>query len=109
MKKTKSRKDPRGSSPKKAAGHRPVRTKPPAAKAVKSSQPASRKSKVSMAGKPAPPVRRKSTPEEIAHQQAMERFEHGLQLFNQNQFAKARAFFERLRANPARELAERAR
>ena len=39
----------------------------------------------------------------------MQRFESGLQLFNQNQLSKARAVFERLRENPAPELAERAR
>jgi tetratricopeptide (TPR) repeat protein len=56
-----------------------------------------------------PAVRRKPTPEEIAHQNSMARFENGLQLFNRNQFRKARGIFERLTENPARELAERAR
>jgi tetratricopeptide (TPR) repeat protein len=39
----------------------------------------------------------------------MSRFEGALELFNRNQFSKARAIFERLMENPARELAERAR
>ena len=54
-------------------------------------------------------MRRRLTPQEIAHQNSMARFENGLQLFNQNQFARARGIFERLTKDPARELAERAR
>lgn len=54
-------------------------------------------------------IRRKPTAEEIAHQQALERFEHALQIFNQNQFAKARGLFEKLLETTAPELAERAR
>lgn len=38
----------------------------------------------------------------------MERFENALQLFNQNQLARARGIFERLMAVAPRELAERA-
>jgi tetratricopeptide (TPR) repeat protein len=58
---------------------------------------------------PAPVVRRRPTPEEVAHQHSLERFESGLQFFNRNQFAKARGMFERLLEDPARELAERAK
>jgi tetratricopeptide (TPR) repeat protein len=54
-------------------------------------------------------VRRKPTQYEIDHQHSMARFESGLQLFNQNQFSKAKALFEKLTDNPVRELAERAR
>ena len=69
---------------------------------------ASRHAKQEVAPPPIP-IRRKLTPAEIAHQHAMERFEHGLELFSQNQFAKARVVFDRLTSDPARELAERAR
>ena len=54
-------------------------------------------------------MRRRLTPQEIAHHNSMARFENGLQLFNQNHFARARGIFERLTEDRARELAERAR
>jgi tetratricopeptide (TPR) repeat protein len=58
---------------------------------------------------PAPaPVARKLTPQEVAHKHAMERFESALALFGQSHFAKARSIFERLKDDPAKDLAERA-
>lgn len=54
-------------------------------------------------------VPRRPTAAEIALKDSMSRFETALELFSRNQFSKARAIFERLRENPARELAERAR
>jgi tetratricopeptide (TPR) repeat protein len=77
-------------------------------------QTANTKGKTDRQGKAAaPPVpavfKRKLTADEIAHQQAMERFEEGLQLFNSNQFGKARTVFAKLVENPAKELGERAR
>lgn len=54
-------------------------------------------------------VPRRPTAAEIALKESMSRFEGALELFNRNQFSKARAIFERLMENPARELAERAR
>jgi tetratricopeptide (TPR) repeat protein len=52
---------------------------------------------------------RKPTPEEIAYQQALAHFEKGLSLFGHNDFAKARTIFQKLTANAAQDLAERAR
>jgi tetratricopeptide (TPR) repeat protein len=54
-------------------------------------------------------VPRQPTAAEIALKESMSRFENALELFNRNQFSKARSIFERLMENPARELAERAR
>ena len=59
--------------------------------------------------RPHPPVRRKPTPEEIAHQNRLAQFENALNLFNANHFAKARNLFERLTADAAPDLAQRAR
>jgi tetratricopeptide (TPR) repeat protein len=72
-------------------------------------KPASSSSRASANTQRPAPVKRKPTPDEIAHQNALSRFESGLQLFGQNQFSKARSIFERLAENSARELAERAR
>ena len=59
--------------------------------------------------RPQPPVRRKPTPEEIAHQNMLAQFESALSLFNANQFAKARSLFDRLTAATSPDLAQRTR
>lgn len=65
--------------------------------------------KLMPATKPIQFPKRKPTAAELAHQQALARFSSGLEFMNQSQFARARAIFERLKDNPSRELAERAR
>ncbi|MBI3895829.1 MAG: tetratricopeptide repeat protein [Acidobacteria bacterium] len=57
--------------------------------------------------KPLP--RRRLTSEEIAFKNALEQFANAVKLFNNNEFAKARAILERLSSAPAPDLAERAR
>ncbi len=93
--------------PKKTAA--PVRKSKPSA--IRSRPPTDRH-------KSAPPrqpetrpavVSRRPTAAEIALKESMSRFENALELFNRNQFSKARSVFERLTGNPAPELAERAR
>ena len=116
MNKTKSKKgraippQPR-SAAKKVARTSSAAPKPHPTKiqvAAKVAKPKPRNASIAPPPPPAPVMRRKLTPEEIAHQHAMERFEGGLELFNQSQFSRARGIFERLMENPARELAERA-
>jgi tetratricopeptide (TPR) repeat protein len=114
MNKTKSKKHRASPAAPRTAAKPAARSRPaakPQPPKVKASLKASRqKSRSAIAAAPPPPViRRKLTPEEVAHQRSLERFENGLELFNQNQFSKARGIFERLKENPARELAERAR
>ena len=58
--------------------------------------------------RPQPPVGRKPTPEEIAHRNTLAQFETALKLFNANQFAKARSFFDRLTGAATPDLAQRA-
>jgi tetratricopeptide (TPR) repeat protein len=118
MKKTKVNKARPGTkksqpAKKKSAVKRPAAAGRRSAKASASSRP--RPKPASKGGskklnRPAPPpvITRKPTSEEVAHQHAMVRFENALQLFNQSQFSRARAMFERLTAVPSRELAERA-
>ena len=55
------------------------------------------------------PVVRQPTPEEIAHQAALVQFENGVNLFNKNEFQKARTVFERVASSLSYDLAERAR
>jgi tetratricopeptide (TPR) repeat protein len=110
MNKAKSKKlrDHRSKAKKSPARH--AASSPPQAAKEKSAAPGrAAGSKPLAAPKPVPPVPRTLTPVEVAHQHSMERFEHALQLFNQNQISKARGIFERLSEDPARELAERAR
>jgi tetratricopeptide (TPR) repeat protein len=114
--KTKSKKGRSGltrprSAAKKPAQRRPTAAKPQQAKGKMALNASKQKPRSAPAAPPPPPplIRRKLTPDEVAHQHALERFENGLELFNQNQFSKARGIFERLKENPARELAERAR
>ena len=52
---------------------------------------------------------RKPTADEIAHQQALERFASALELINQGQFNRAKGIFERLVGNPSREIGERSK
>ena len=54
-------------------------------------------------------MKRKPTPEEIAYQNALSRFENAVNLLNNNQLRKARAILERLVSSSALDLAERAR
>ncbi|HWP84505.1 MAG TPA: hypothetical protein VNN17_04910 [Terriglobia bacterium] len=104
MKKTKAR----------AASSRPESTNKPAADSrsrVAKTAPAKTSPKArtqKTAAEPAPVYRRQPTAEEIAHQQDMERFENALQLFNQNQLARARTLFEKLKEHSSPELAQRA-
>ena len=58
---------------------------------------------------PRPLAPRKPTLEEIAYRNALGQFESAVNLFNVNDFAKARGTFERLTANAAPDLAQRAR
>ena len=54
-------------------------------------------------------VVRQLTAQEIAYQAALVQFENGVKLFNNNEFSKAHAVFEKLASGPAQDLAERAR
>ena len=56
-----------------------------------------------------PPPSRPPSPEEVAYRSVLSNFESGVNLFNRNDFTKARAIFRRLITAPARDLAERAR
>ena len=94
---------------KEPAAKRPVNTRKRSVKASTPSNPGAGKGRLKKSfPPPAPIITRKPTAEEIAHQHVMERFENALQLFNQNQVARARGIFERLMTVPSRELAERA-
>jgi tetratricopeptide (TPR) repeat protein len=98
-----------GSKPLEQARARSAKPAAPSAPAARKNRSAAQGSSARAAAPQPPVLQRRLTPEEVAHKLAMERFEGGLQLFNANQFAKARTVFVKLADNPAPELAERAR
>jgi tetratricopeptide (TPR) repeat protein len=114
MKKSTANKS-RSRSAERRAKKKPAANQPPASgkrrvKAPARSRPPASKGGSKKSSTPEPPrsFSRKPTAEEIAHRQAMGRFESALELFNHNHWARARTMFERLTANSSPELAERA-
>ena len=74
-----------------------------------SPHPASRLKKGEKSPVPRPPITRKPTAEEIAHEQTLARYEAAVKLLSENQIAKARSAFERLAETATPDLAQRAR